>query len=382
MSNRVAVLGVGVTQFSRDPEKRMDEMAREAALLALEDAGMNYGDIEAGFVSNVYQPGMAPLVFYNIAKTGIPITRVDIACASGTRCAELCAYMIEDGAYDTCLVIGVERMPKGIVPMPIDPEAMSMTHEMLYDAMMGLITLPGAYAYKAVRYMHDYGATPEQMAQVSVKNHRNACLNPTAMYQKEMSLEEVLNSRMISYPLTLFQCCANSSGATAAILCSERKARQYTSKPVFITGWREASVRFNAKDPVESTLSEGDTGRAAKTAYEKSGIGPGDVDFAQVHDAFSFAEILHLETLGLCPEGEGAVYTWEGNTEIDGKIPVNTDGGLLGCGHPLGASGGRMIAETYLQLKGEAGARQVKKHKTGVVQNSGLGGTNVMVLQV
>jgi acetyl-CoA C-acetyltransferase len=343
---------------------------------------MTYGDIEMGFVGNVYQPMMAPLVFYSLAKTGIPITRVDIACASASRSAQLGAYLIEAGAIDTCLVIGVEHMPRGMVPMPIDPQALSASHEMLHDFMMGLITMPGSYAYKAVRYMHLYGTKPEYFAQVSVKNHRNSRLNPNAMYQRGMSIEEVLNSRLISYPLTLYQCCANSSGSAAVILCSEKKARQYTDKPVFLTGWGAASMKYDRHDPVETSLSEGDTESAARKAYEKAGIGPEEADLAQVHDAFSIGEILQIEALGFCPKGEGAALTWEGNTAIDGKIPVNTDGGLIGCGHPIGASGCRMIAEIYWQLRGQAGSRQVKNHRVGLLQNSGLGATNVMVFQV
>ena len=382
MSEKVVVLGVGVTRFEREPGKQMDEMAQEAVLMALRDAGMTYGDIEMGFLGNVYQPMMAPLVFYSLAKTGIPITRVDIACASASRGAQLGAYLIEAGAVDTCLVIGVEHMPRGMVPMHIDPQALSPGHEMLHDFMMGLITLPGSYAYKAVRYMHLYGTKPEYFAQVSVKNHKNSCLNPNAMYQKGISIEEVLNSRMISYPLTLYQCCANSSGSAAVILCSEKKARQYTDKPVFLTGWGAASLKYDRHDPVETSLSEGNTESAARKAYEKAGIGPEEVNLAQVHDAFSIGEILQIEALGFCPKGEGAALTCEGNTAIDGKIPVNTDGGLIGCGHPIGASGCRMIAEIYWQLRGQAGSRQVKNHRVGLLQNSGLGATNVMVFQV
>lgn len=382
MSNRVVVLGVGATKFEREPSKGMDEMAQEATLMALRDAGMSYGDIQSGFLGNVYQPGLAPLIFYTLAKTGIPITRVDIACASASRCAQLGAYLIENGSYDTCLVIGVERMPRGLVPLTIDPAAMSAGHEAMNDMMLGLITMPGSYAHKAVRYMYEYDAKPEHFAQVSVKSHRNACLNPNAMYQKEVSLDEVLNSRMVSYPLTLFQCCANSSGASAVVLCSEKKARQHTSNPVFLAGWGEASMRFNSEDPVENSLSDGDTEMAAKRAYEKSGIEPKDVNVVQVHDAFSSGEILLIEALGLCPKGEGAIFTWEGGTEIDGKLPVNTDGGLIGCGHPIGATGGRMIAEIYWQLKGEARSRQVKKHKVGLLQNGGLGATNVMIFHI
>lgn len=381
MSERIAVLGVGVTRFGKSPSAHMDELAREAALQALDQATMSFGEIEMGFVANVYQSAMAPLLFYGLAKTGIPITRVDIACASATRSVQLAGYAMRCGAYDTCLVIGAERMPGGMVPLPIDSGLLSINHQMNFDRAMGLFTMPGAYAYKAVRYMEEYGARPEQFAQVSVKNHRNSCLNPRAMYQKEISLEEVMGSRMICYPVTLYQCCANSNGAAAVVLCSERKARKYTDKPVFISGWGEASMKFDSRDPVESSLSDGDTRAAAQKAYHESGIGPRDADVVQVHDAFTVGEILQIEELGICPRGEGAAFTSEGNTELGGRVPVNTDGGLIGCGHPVGASGCRMIAEVFWQLRGEAGSRQVEGARVGLVQNSGLGASNVMVLQ-
>lgn len=381
MSEKVAVIGAGVTRFEREPSRKMDEMAREAALLALEDAGMSYRDVQAGFLSNVYRSGMAPLVYYTLAKTGIPVTRVDIACASATRSIELAGYMIRSGAYDNCMVLGVEMMPKGMVPWPVDPEYLSTDSDMLVDTMMGLITMPGAYAYKAVRYMDQYGARPEHFAQVSVKNHRNSCLNPQAMYQKEMTLDQVVDSRMICYPLTLFQCCANASGAAAVILGSEKEAKRRARRPVWLTGWGEASARFRDDDPVETSVSDGDTETAARKAYEASGAGPGDVDVVQVHDAFSAGEVLQVEALGLCPKGEGAVFSYEGNTEIGGRLPVNTDGGLLGCGHPVGATGCRMVNEIYRQLKGEAGRRQVEGAKVGLVQNSGLGASNVLVME-
>ena len=150
MSGRVAVLGVGVTGFEREPTRKMDETARKAALEALDDAGMHYGDIEVGFIGNVYNSGMAPLIFYTMGKTGIPIMRVDLACASATRSIQLAGYLIGSGAYDTCLVIGVEMMPKGMVPWPVDPEYLSLKSEMLVDTMLGLLTMPGTYAYKAV----------------------------------------------------------------------------------------------------------------------------------------------------------------------------------------------------------------------------------------
>ena len=382
MSNKVVVLGVGVTKFERDPTRGIDEMAREAAITALNDAGMSYTDIQVGFCGNIYQPGASPIVFYDLGKTGIPITRLDIACSSTSKGVQLGAYLIEHGVYDTCLIIGVERMPRGMVPMPMEPGAISSKHEAVYDGLTGLLTMFSAYAHKASRHMHLYGTKPEHFAQVSVKAHKNACLNPNAMYQKEMTLEEILNSRLVAYPITLYQACANSNGATAVVLCSENKARQYTTAPVYLVGWGEASMRYTKGNPIATYLSDGDTKLAAKIAYEKAGLGPQDVNVAQVHDAFTPGEIDSIEALGLCPEGKGGIFTWEGNTAITGKIPVNTDGGLLSCGHPLGATGGRMVAELVWQLRGQAGPRQVKSPKVGLLQNSGLGATNVMIFKV
>jgi len=380
MSDKVVVLGVGVSKFEREPTRKMDETIQDVVFKALKDAGMSYRDIQVGFCGNVYQMGASPLVFYSLGKTGIPITRLDIACTSTSKGVHLGAYLIEGNAFDTCLVIGVERMPRGLVPIP-DLGVFSPENEWAHDSLMGIFLMPGMYAHKAVRHMHLYGSKPEHFAQVSVKNHKNGCLNPNAMYQKTTTLEEVVSSRMIAYPITMYQCCANSNGATAVVLCSKEKAKQYTAKPVFLAGWGEASMRYTKENPIETYLSDGDNKLAGGKAYEKAGIGPEDVGVAQLHDAFTPGEIAGLEELGLCPEGKGAIFTWEGNTEINGKLPVNTDGGLLSCGHPIGATGGRMVAELVWQLRGQAGSRQVKDPKAALLQNSGLGATNVMIFK-
>jgi acetyl-CoA acetyltransferase len=381
---RVAVLGVGLTKFIRDEaEFKIDEAASQAALSALRDARMRYKEIEMALCGNIYQTGAAPMVFYPLGKTGIPIARIDIACASASRAIQHAAYMIEAGAFETCLVVGVERMPKGMVPMPIDPQALSPKNEILLDGLMGLVTMPAAYAHKATRYMHAFGAKIEHFAQVSVKAHKNGCLAPHAMYQKPIALEEVVNSRMIAYPITLYQCCANANGAAAVVLASEKKAKSYTNKPVYLSGWGESSMHYKKGDPVESFLNDGDTRLAARKAYEMAGVGPEDVDVVQLHDAFAPGEVFQIEALGLVPEGEGWRFVQEGHTEIAGRMPVNTDGGLLSCGHPVGATGARMVAELVWQLRGQAGARQVKdgRAKVGLLQNSGLGASNVLILQ-
>jgi len=178
------VLGVGLTKFIRDEaEFKIDEAASQAALSALRDARMRYKEVEMALCGNIYQTGAAPMVFYPLGKTGIPIARIDIACASASRAIQHAAYMIEAGAFETCLVVGVERMPRGMVPMPIDPQALSPKNEILLDGLMGLVTMPAAYAHKATRYMHAFGAKVEHFAQVSVKAHKNGCLALHAMYQ-------------------------------------------------------------------------------------------------------------------------------------------------------------------------------------------------------
>lgn len=381
-TNKVVVLGVGVTKFERETPKGVDDLAYEAASMALKDAGMRYNDIQMGVCANVYQTGSAPLTFYMIGKTGIPITHVDIACASSTRSVQLAAACIESGHYDSCIINGVEKMPRGMVPMPIqDASVISMKNEYVFDYLNGLVTMPGAYAHHIVRHMHQYGTKIEHIAQCAVKAHKNANLNPNAVYHKEYTLEEVMNSRMISFPITMYESCPNCSGASSVIVCSEEKAESYNGKPVELAGWAGASMKYIKGDPVETTLSEGYTPMAAEKAYKEAGVRPEDIDVAQVHDAFSSGEIIHIEELGLCPTGEGGPFVWEGNTEIDGKIPVNTDGGVVGRGHPIGATGGAQVAELVRQLRGDAGKRQVKNHDVAILQNSGLGATNVLIFK-
>jgi acetyl-CoA acetyltransferase len=222
-----------------------------------------------------------------------------------------------------------------------------------------------------------YGSKPEHFAQVSVKSHRNGVLNPYAQYQVPLTLEEVMNSRMVADPITLYQCCPTSDGASAVILCSEETARRYTTKPIYLFASMGATPIYT---PGEVNLSEGPTAWLAQKVYEKAGLGPDDVDVAQCHDAFTPGEVLTVEKLGFCKEGEGGVFVWEGNTEITGKKPMNTDGGLLSRGHPMGATGGAMITEIVRQLRGEAGPRQVANAKVGMIHNAGIGGIQISIL--
>lgn len=372
MSERVVVLGVGLHPFGRHPEKSIGDLARVAALAALKDAGVEFKDIQAGFCGHVGQGVGAGLrTFGQVGMTGIPITNVELACASSSRAAMLAADAISGGIYDMAMVIGVEKMQRGLL-------AGVGGREFGYNEVMGIALMPALYAMWAQRHMHLHGTRREHFAKVSEKAHRNGVLNPYAQYQKALTLDEIMASRLIADPITLYECSPTTDGASAVILASESRARQYTSNPVFLDTWRGGAPSYQRG---EAELSEGPNAVLAQEVYEKSGIGPEDVDVCQVHDAFSPGEVFLVEELGFCPEGEGGPFVWEGNTEIGGRIPVNTDGGLLSRGHPIGATGGAMIAEVTLQLRGQAGARQVQDAKTALMHNAGIGGVNVLLFK-
>ena len=371
----VAILGVGLHKFGRLQGKSCEHMGREAGLMALKDNGVDYRDIQIGFCGHCNQPlGTGLYTFGELGMTGIPVTNVELACASSSRGAILAADLIAAGVYDMCMVIGVEKMPRGLVP-----GLMGDVSDVSYEGLMGLVIMPGAYALMANRHSHLYGTKREHFSQAAVKAHRNGSLNPLATYQEVYTLDEVMNARMIADPITLYMCSANCDGASAVILCSKEKAKQYTTSPVLLVGWAQGMPIYRQGDPA---LSEGPTALLAQKAYEMAGVGPEDIDVAQIHDAFSPGEIFSVENLGFCPEGEGGPFVWEGNTEINGKIPINTDGGLVSCGHPIGATGGRMIAELTWQLQGQAGPRQVENPKVALLHNAGLGGMNVMIFKI
>jgi len=249
------------------------------------------------------------------------------------------------------------------------------------EARLGLINAPSFYALKANWHMHTFGTKHEHFAHASVIAHKNGCLNPNAQHQKEMTLEQIMESRMISTPVTLYECSPTTDGASAVIVCSKEKAMQYTSNPVLLSGWNGGSPIY-VKGKWQHALEDAPTEMIAQRAYEMAGVCPADVDVAQVHDAFSPGVVFECEELGFCAEGEGGPFVWEGNTEIGGKIPINTDGGLMSRGHPIGATGGAMVTELTRQLRGQAGPRQVNGAKVALLQNSGAGGGNVMVLKM
>ncbi len=374
----VVVLGAGLHRFGRFPEKSLQAMGREAIKNALDDAGVPFKDIEVAYVGRVLAGMGAGLnVVSELGQTGIPVVNIEMACGSSTSAFREAYLMVANGVYDTALVVGFEKMQRGML---------QIAEQKSYGTVMGLSVMPASYALQAQRYMADHGATPEMFAQVSVKSHRNGALNPYAQYQTEVTIEEVLASRTIAAPITLLQCSPTTDGAAAVVICAKEKAGKYAARrSMTVAGWATGSGKYVPKshDEGDAEVNTGEVTRLARIAYERAGIGPEDVDVTQVHDAFSPGEIFTIEGLGLVGEGEGARAVWEGRTEINGDIPVNTDGGLLSRGHPIGATGAAMVTEIFRQLTGEAGPRQVKdgNAKVGLIQNAGIGGVNVLVFK-
>lgn len=371
----VVVLGAGLHRFGRFPEKSLPELGREAIENALQDSGVPFRDIEVAYVGRVLAGMGAGLsVVSEMGRTGIPVINIEMACGSSTSAFREAYLSIANGVYDTALVVGFEKMQRGLI---------QIAEQRSYQTVMGLAVMPAAYALQAQRYMADYGATPEMFAQVSVKSHRAGALNPYAQYQKEVTLEEVMASRTIADPVTLLQCSPTTDGASAVVICAASVAARYSARRTMrVAGWATGSGKYERQGEGDGgEANTGEIGRLAAEAFARAGLGPKDVDVTQVHDAFAPGEVFSIEGLGLVPIGEGARAVWEGRTEIAGDIPVNTDGGLLSRGHPIGATGCAMVAEIFRQLTGEAGPRQVKNGAAhvGLIQNAGIGGMNILV---
>jgi benzoylsuccinyl-CoA thiolase BbsB subunit len=364
----VAVIGVGMTKFGRFPEISFEDLGREAITNAINDADIKPKEIEFGYCGNVYGGMcMGQRVLKEIGIAGIEIINVDNACASGSTALRGVWYAIATGLYDIGIAVGIEKLTH-LPPATLVPPGEDLQGE------MGMV-FPAYFAMIMRKYMETFGTTLEQVAKISVKNHHNGCLNPYSQFQKEVTGEEVLSSRMICDPITLLQCCPTSDGAAAAILCSSSLARRYTSHMITIAAsvLRTGNFLYTQKDFSFSDL----TANVAKKAYEIANVGPEDIDLCELHDAFAINEMLHYEELGFCSRGEGGILIEKGETEIDGKIPVNTSGGLLSKGHPLGATGVAQIAEIVWQLRGKAGKRQVKNPKVGLAHLVGGAVTDI-----
>lgn len=358
--NDVAVQGVGTSMFGKQPEMSGPELVRTAVFEALDDAGRP--EIDAVFAGTVFgAPGTIQRALQTCGITEVPIITIENACASGTSAFHEACRAVDSGQFEHVLAVGVETMTLHFGGA-IHPE------ETDSEGRQGM-AMPTIYAMSANRYMHEFGVTPEQLASVSVKNHRHAVGNDRAQHQRVVDVEEVLASRMIADPLTLLQCCSIADAAAAAVVGRNRPGEQDVSvrSSVLRSGklWDHRSPYVWGWEIVNAT---------ARQAYADAGVSATDIDVLEVHDAFTIGEIVTIEALGLAPLGEGGALTESGHTTIGGPQPVNPSGGLLSRGHPLGATGLAQVAEIVWQLRDAAGPRQVVGAQLGVVETMG-GGT-------
>ncbi|MBI5921732.1 MAG: thiolase family protein [Betaproteobacteria bacterium] len=362
---KVFVAGIGVLPFGKHVERSVTSLAVEAGLLALRDAGVAPREIGMGFFANVLasrlfgDSTLGQNVFASLGMNRIPVVNVENACTSGSSAFHLACMAIRAGECDLVLAIGAEKMclpQMGLLSSGnTDP-----------DTLLGLVT-PASFALRARRHMQEFGTTAQQMAQVAVKNRKHAALNPQAQFREPITLEQVLNSPLIADPLTRLQSCPIADGAAAVLLCSEKVAKRLSCR----IGVR-ASILVSGSYDNPQDLARWETDfRCAQQVYEKAGAGAADVDLVECHDAFTIAEIMHYEALGLCAPGEGGRFVESGAAALGGTTPVNVSGGLLSRGHPVAATGLAQIAEVTLQLREQAGARQVHGAKLGLAHCMG-----------
>lgn len=360
----VSIIGVGMIPFGKFPERTLADLGWPAVKQAIADAGVPMARIEAAYCGSALGGMMAgQRILGRIGLTGIPITNVENACSSSSTALRQAVMAVRSGAHDIVLVIGVEKLTKfGGGTLPLEEED--------WEVSQGMV-MPALYAMRAQRYMHDFGLTREQLAKVSVKNRANGALNPDAQMRAPVTLEEVLASRPIAEPFTLLQCCPTGDGAAALVICSDRIARQYRTDPVRILASDLTSGRFMPGFR-DMTIPE-ITVRGAHEAYEEAGVGPGDINLAEVHDAFTIAEPLYYEAFGFCERGASGHLLDTGATSLNGKVAVNPSGGLLAKGHPIGATGAAQVVEVVRQLRGQCGARQVQNARVGLTHATGGG---------
>jgi acetyl-CoA acetyltransferase len=364
----VYVLGVDMMKFGRFPNLTVPQLGAQAALMALDDAGLTIQQMESLYCGNLGQANgmVGQRLLREIGQTGVPVVNCSNACASGATAFREAWISIKAGLYDLVLAVGVEQMGRGLLTG-------AASNGISTEGLLGSGTMPAVFAEAGMEHSHKYGTSFEQFAKVSVKNHQHSTLNPKAMYQFATPLETVMSSEMIAYPNTKLMCSVNVDGAAAAVLASERKAKELgLSRAVRVKASVLTSDPWQERDLVMADINTC-TRTAASKAYEMAGLGPGDLDLVELHDCFATAEILHYENLGLCREGEGGRLIDTGETTLGGRIPVNVSGGLLSKGHPLGATGIANIYEVSTHLRGEAGKRQVDGARIGLTHVLGLG---------
>jgi len=378
----VSIISAGMSKFGKREGLLTRELFSEAAFEAFNRCPKldPKKDIKAMFIGHMgeayeHQGHTGSIIADWAGLTGIPATRTEAACASSGAALKSGIYAVLSGLADMVVVGGVEKMTHRTTSEVT--EYLAMASDYPFEQWHG-ITFPGLFALMATAHMHAYGTTEEQMALVAVKNHYHGSLNPKAHLQKEITLQMAMTSRYVAWPLKLYDCSLITDGASCIVLAKPELADKYTDQPVHIVGSAQASDTIGLYER-KSLTSLNATRLAAKTAYDMAQLKPENIELAEVHDCFTFAELMAYEDLGFCKIGDSGKLIESGQTRLGGRIPVNTSGGLKAKGHPVGATGTAQAYEIYLQLTGQAGKRQVKDAKVGLTHNiGGSGATSVI----
>jgi acetyl-CoA C-acetyltransferase len=379
MPNKVCVLGAGSTKYGKLNEGII-EIALDASIDAINSAGITPKDIQAGYISNVFgvsdkQVHMAPVIMSNLGLPGVPGLTIESACGSGSIMFREAYANIAAGFYDCILGLGVEKITHtGTIQ---STTLFSYCSDFFYEGGNGA-SFPGLFASIARSYMAKYKASEEDLASVAVKNHENGILNPKAHVRKKITIDDVLKSPIVASPLKLYDCCPFSDGASAVILCNEDFAKK-SGRPfveVIGSGRGASSAAVQGRDDITTIPS---TVAAATQAYKMAGITAKDIDFAEVHDCFTIAEIIDIEDLGFFKKGTGANAVREGSTSRTGEIPINPSGGLKSKGHPIGATGIGQVVEVFEQLTGKADQRTIRDAEIALTHNFGATGASAAV---
>ncbi len=379
----VAVIGIGKTPFGAFPDRDLRSLAVEAVRKSIESGQVRPEQVEAFYLGNFAGPSfigqnhLAPFISMAAGIHGVPATRFEAACASSGSAFFHAWSAVAAGIYDVVVAAGVEKMTSQTTPKVT--EILAGAGDLGGEIRVGS-TFPSLFAMIANRHMYQYGTTREQLAAVAVKNHSNGALNPYAHMRKVITLEQALKGRPVADPLTVYDCSLVSDGAAAVVICPLERAGEFTDQPVRVLGIAQTSdyVALDEKADITTFCS---LQLAGQKAYRMAGVTAADIEFAEVHDCFTIAEIVAIEDLGFIGKGEGGPFEASGATARTGAKPINASGGLKSKGHPVGATGVGQICDVALQIRGEAGAIQLERHSLGLAQNlGGSGATSVVTI--
>jgi acetyl-CoA C-acetyltransferase len=395
---KVAVIGAGhsVWGVRKATFRDLIQEAGKAAFDSVDNKNLKPKDIEGFVLGSVFpertafQSHVAPLAAEVLGIQPKYDARVEHMCQSGSVAIRDAYLAIAAGVVDIAMVVGAEKMNIPNLPKSLEEKKNKLNAEEIFINMMAGIdrewegcfglTAPPMFALAAQTHIRIYGTTEEQLAMISVKNHKFSSKNPYAHFKNVVSVEECLNSKLIASPLKLYDCCPVTDGAAAVILVAADRAKEYTDKPIYILGFGQKIWNFFLSNIYENYAEWPGLRIAGENAYKMAGIKPEDVDVAEVHDCFTIAELIAYEELGFCKKGEGGKFIESGQSDLGGKVPVNVDGGLIGKGHPLGATGVSQCCEMFKQLRGEAGERQVKDAKVGLTHNNSGPGEHIVII--